>query len=264
MSAARGYLETPEGLIHYRREGAGRPLLLLHQSPAGSSMWTALLPELAARGWQAIALDLPGHGMSDPPPQQPNVAYYARRIAQALDQLEIPVVDVVGHHTGSAVAFWLARDVPGRVRRMVTYGVPLLDETLANQLRDEPAPTYGADGGDVMHWWGLFTQSVPPEQASRLVPRYMADMLMAGANRPYGHRAVARDRVEFEAILRSLRVPTLAVAGRRELLYQSTRDAVQLSPNLKFHELDDAGIFVADECPAKFAEVIDQFLKPNS
>jgi pimeloyl-ACP methyl ester carboxylesterase len=224
-------------------------------------MWSALLPELASLGWHAIALDLPGHGMSDPPPSQPDVAYYARRIAQALDALNLRTVDVVGHHTGSAVAFWLANDFPDRVRRMVTYGVPLLDEALARQLRDEPSPVYGADGADVMFWWGLFTQAVPPEQASVLVPRYMGDMLMTGANRAYGHRAVARGREQFETILRTLRVPTLAVAGRREMLLESTRAAVKLSPSLRFHELEDAGIFAADECPRKFAEVIDQFLR---
>ena len=46
---------------------------------------------VARHGWHAIAVDLPGHGMSDPPASQPDVAYYARRVAQALEGLGLEV-----------------------------------------------------------------------------------------------------------------------------------------------------------------------------
>jgi hypothetical protein len=63
----RGYFTAPTGLVHFRRAGApgGDPLLLLHQSPLSSVQFEAVLPGLLARGFDAVALDMPGFGMSD-------------------------------------------------------------------------------------------------------------------------------------------------------------------------------------------------------
>ena len=39
----RGYADTPEGQIHFRTDGAGEPVLLLHQSPRSSRMYVKLI-----------------------------------------------------------------------------------------------------------------------------------------------------------------------------------------------------------------------------
>lgn len=257
--AQRGYADFAQGQIHFRQVGIGPVVILLHQAPGSSAMWAALLPELAALGRRAIAFDLPGYGLSDPPPQQPSLEYYARSIEAATVALGVDQFDIVGHHTGSSVALSLAALAPRRVRRIVAYGLALLGAEEARHLAEEPSPRYDAGGSEILAWWKLFTEHVPPHQAETLVPRYVADMLLSGPNRAFGHRAVGR--TNHEALLRAVAVPVLAVAGRREMLYLSTKAAVGLSPMIEFHELGDAGIFVADERPAEFAGLIDRFLK---
>lgn len=222
-------------------------------------MWIALLPELAALGWRAVAFDMPGCGMSDPPPSQPDLAYYARRIEEAAEALGITQYDVVGHHTGCSVALWLAARTPRRVRHIVAYGVPLMSPEAMKHLAEEPQPVHDAAAAVALQWWKGFTTHAPADQAQELVPRYVADILLAGSILAYPHRAVGR--ADHAAALRSLAVPMLAVAGRKEMLYEETKACAPLSALIKFVEMGDAGILVADERPVEFARLIDGFLR---
>jgi haloalkane dehalogenase len=52
--------------IHYLEAGEGEPVLLLHGFPTSSHLWRNVLPELA-KTHRAIAIDLPGYGLSDKP-----------------------------------------------------------------------------------------------------------------------------------------------------------------------------------------------------
>jgi pimeloyl-ACP methyl ester carboxylesterase len=258
----RGYVDTPDGQIHFRRCGAGRPVVLLHQAPSSSSMWMALLPELAARGRLAIAFDLPGYGMSDSPPTQPDLAYYARRIEQAAAAMGLEKFDLVGHHTGSCVALWLASAAPHRVGRVVGYGLAQPAPAMATDLADEPPPDYETAGAEVSTWWQVLARYLPPDQFPTLAPRYLSDMLLSGVNRAFGHRAVGR--ANFEPIIRALTVPVLAVAGRNEILHDVTRQMAGRSPLIEFHEFGAAGIFAADEFPGAFAQLIHEFLSRDN
>ena len=66
--ATRRYADLPEGRqIHYRQaegEGAGRPLVLLHDEMGSSALLVPLTARLAGSR-PLIAIDLPGHGDSD-------------------------------------------------------------------------------------------------------------------------------------------------------------------------------------------------------
>src|SRR5438034_7704129 len=119
----KGYISSAGGQIHYRRLGDGTPLILLHQVPSSSWMWDKLLEPLARRGYAAVAFDLPGYGMSDPPDHPPDLPYYALRIADAAAALGFDRYGVVGHHTGGSVAIQLAIDHPRRVTGLVVYGL---------------------------------------------------------------------------------------------------------------------------------------------
>lgn len=45
----RGYVDTPEGQVHYREEGTGEPLLLLHKAGLSSDEFTEMLPFLGKK-----------------------------------------------------------------------------------------------------------------------------------------------------------------------------------------------------------------------
>lgn len=73
----RAYVDQGDRQLHLRTAGEGRALLLVHQNAHSSTMWEARMPEVAANGRRAIALDLPGHGLSDPFPAPPSLRGYA-------------------------------------------------------------------------------------------------------------------------------------------------------------------------------------------
>jgi pimeloyl-ACP methyl ester carboxylesterase len=258
FTSLKGYVDTPEGRLHYRRAGAGSPLVLLHQSPTSSAMWEPLLPELAARGIDAVALDLPGMGMSDPPPSPPDMPYYARRIADGIERLGLGRVDMLGHHTGTTVALTVAASRPAAVRRLVAYGVPLLDRAFARELADAAPPTFAEDAAEQLRWWRQLWAAAPGNEAT-VVPRTMADLLSMGARASWPHNAVGR--VDHAALLAALRAPLLVLAGEREMLRRESETAAALSPWARFQALGDVGGWVADEDPVALADAVVAFLR---
>lgn len=255
----KGYVQTPTGQVHYLEEGAGEPLVVLHQAPSSSAMLTPILQPLADRGYRAIALDLPGHGMSDLPSEPPEVDDYARSVLAAMSELGIDRFDGFGHHTGGSVLMAASQLEPGRVRRIVAYGVALIEAEMAGFLAAETTPPYDEKGGDLMNWWSDIYRFAGPELGPTVAARGIADLLLCGEGRSWGHNAVGR--ADNAGLIDRLRVPTLALAGSREMLREQSEKAAAVSTWIEFEELGDAGIFVADEVPDELSARIDAFLR---
>lgn len=77
--------------------------LLIHGAWQGSWAWQKLTPMLEAAGHTAIAVDLPGDGHDDTPPENVTTMLYAERVAELIDAATAPVI-VVGHSMGGTVA----------------------------------------------------------------------------------------------------------------------------------------------------------------
>lgn len=73
----------------------------------------------------ALALDLPGFGASQPPPEAWGAEAYAEAVASVLGEMGSPVV-VLGHSFGGRVALHLAVAHPEVVQALVLTAVPLL------------------------------------------------------------------------------------------------------------------------------------------
>lgn len=118
----RGYALTPRGQIHYYEAGQGKPLLLLHRSPASGREFLGLL-QLLAPHFRVIAADLPGFGQSDPLPAPLSMEKIAASMGQLLDALGIDRAHVYGFLTGNKVAAAMAAQSPKRVDRLVICGL---------------------------------------------------------------------------------------------------------------------------------------------
>lgn len=81
----------------------------------------------ALSGYRHIRADLPGFGLSPPPPEAWGAADYAACLAAALDECGLPEpAVVVGHSFGGRVAVCLAAARPDLAGSLVLCGVPLL------------------------------------------------------------------------------------------------------------------------------------------
>ncbi len=128
----RGYAETPEGQVHFRTEGEGDPLLLLHQAPRSSRMYVNLIPLLSGH-YRVIAMDMLGYGNSDPPPEDVGMPDMARNVIHVLDALEIEKCHLFGLHTGSGVAVEATASWPDRMGTLTLYGFPLVENESERQ-----------------------------------------------------------------------------------------------------------------------------------
>src|SRR5215469_11163560 len=86
--------------------GSGPPVILLHGVSLGAVAWAPLLGLLGDR--RVVAVDLPGHGLSDPVSyRRGHVREHARQlIDDLLDALELDHAPVVGHSLGGMFALW--------------------------------------------------------------------------------------------------------------------------------------------------------------
>ena len=103
---------------YYEVQGAGEPLLLLHGGLGSIDMFGPLLP-LLARNRQVIAVDLHGHGRTALGDRKINMIDIGDDMAALLDHLGYAQVDAMGYSFGGGVAFRLAVQHPGKIRRLV-------------------------------------------------------------------------------------------------------------------------------------------------
>jgi pimeloyl-ACP methyl ester carboxylesterase len=104
--------------------GSGAPLVLLHGVSLSAAAWAPLFGALP--GHRLLAVDLPGHGLSDPVRYRPaTVRGHSRRLIDDIfDALELASAPVVGHSLGGMFALWHAATGSERISRLVAIGEP--------------------------------------------------------------------------------------------------------------------------------------------
>ena len=117
-------LANAHGRARLLAHGNGPPVVLLHGVSLSAAAWAPLFPALS--GYRLLAVDLPGHGLSDPTTYRPG---HVRRPAGTLiddifDALEIDDASVIGHSLGGMLALWHAATGSKRISRLVAIGEP--------------------------------------------------------------------------------------------------------------------------------------------
>ena len=125
-------------LLHYIARGEGPPVILIHGMAASSHDWEALMPDLAAAGYRALAVDLLGHGESAKP-DAPHV-YTSRHIYAALEEWlanlkDSPPFILIGHSLGGFMCLNYALRYPQNVHAMVLIDPVYSPDQLSPLLR---------------------------------------------------------------------------------------------------------------------------------
>lgn len=192
-----GYADSPFGQLHYAEQGTGHPLLLLHQTPRSWDEFRELIPLLAPHR-RVIAMDMIGFGASAKAPAPHTIELFATGALALLDALGIERADLLGHHTGGAVAVEMAASTYERIGRLILSSTPWIDaryrESHANGPGvDEAVPS--PDGDHLGRLWRL-RQPYYPAPATDLLDRFVHDALTPGVDPAEGHRACARYYME--------------------------------------------------------------------
>lgn len=108
------------GALHYLEAGKGRPILLIHGYADSSYTWHKNFEFLIKNGFHVIAVDLPGMGLSDPPPENDySPASLAGVIIAFLDEKKLDRVNIIGSSLGGSLALYIAQRHNGRVDKLI-------------------------------------------------------------------------------------------------------------------------------------------------
>jgi pimeloyl-ACP methyl ester carboxylesterase len=123
-------------LVRSMNGTTGRPLVLLHHVPGGSSDFNdAMLRHAGKRALYAI--DLPGCGDSDALGPDAKLSDYAVAVAGTLDALGVQDADLAGDGIGAAVALAMAHASPKRFSETTVANVPRAGAPLPLSLSPE-------------------------------------------------------------------------------------------------------------------------------
>jgi pimeloyl-ACP methyl ester carboxylesterase len=123
MEKESKFLDYKRVRIHYKDQGSGTTVVLLHGFLENVSMWNDLVPVLSKTN-RVICIDLLGHGQSDNLGYVHTMAQMSEVVAAVLKSLRLRRVILVGHSMGGYVALAFAQDFPDKVK-----GLCLLNST---------------------------------------------------------------------------------------------------------------------------------------
>ena len=136
---------TPEGNMHYVKQGSGYPLVMLHPLGTSTWAWSSVIDSLSQH-YTCYTFDMLGHGDSDKPSRHFNIPDYANALDHACQILNIHRGHYVGNSVGAVLATEMAASFPERLDKLVLVGCPVFDCRTAAQRLQEGAARYDETG----------------------------------------------------------------------------------------------------------------------
>src|SRR5262245_14812760 len=263
--------ESVDGVrLRYVRRGAGPTVMLLHGIASSLFTWKDVLPAVAL-DHEVVALDLPGFGGSDVP-EAISVDRLRAAVIGLMDRIGIGRASLVGNSLGGATAALVAAHDPDRVERLVLIdaagfrmspqsrpwllraGAGTLGALIASMPRPRPIIAIGLH--QVFYDHELVTRERLDEYEAPFLRQGAVAGLRAMLNAP------APSPSEFEAMLRTLRTPTLVIWGAEDRWIPAA-DADRFAaaiPGARKAVIPKCGHMPQEERPAEVLALMRPFL----
>lgn len=253
--------------IHYRVQGRGEPVVLVHGLMANIGFqWDApRVLEALANDYRVVALDNRGHGGSEKPHEADKYgAEMVEDVVRLLDHLQIDTAHVVGYSMGGFIANKLLATHPERVRSAVIAGAGWLraDDPQIMVL-EELADSLEAGRGVAPLLKALNPRGRPVPSDAQLA---VSSRLILSINDVKAITAAVRGLPELhvtESELAANRTPALAIVGGDDPLKAAAELLVGKMPQLKMVTLQGADHVDAPFRP-EFVAAIRNFLQANA
>lgn len=118
-SPASKFISIDGANLHYRDEGQGSPIILLHGTAASLHTWDGWTAELS-KHHRVLRLDLPGFGLTGRNQTDTyTIAYYSELVLHLMEELGIDKAHVAGSSLGGQIAYNFAAAHPERVQKLI-------------------------------------------------------------------------------------------------------------------------------------------------
>lgn len=258
LAAAESRFANLDGArVHYKSIGSGRnAVVLVHGWTCDMNFWRDQVDSLKGK-FRVVAVDLPGHGLSDKPRVAYTMDHFARGIDAALRDAGVDKAVLVGHSMGTPVIRQFYRRHPEKTAALV-----IVDGGLRSMFTKEMAEQF------------ISTLRGPnyKEQAARMVDgmlmpvkdQALRDQIKASMLATPQHVAVgAMEGMMDPEIYKAdkINVPVLAILAKSPFWAADTEQFLRgLAPGLEYHMWEGVSHFLMMERPAQFNETLLGFM----
>jgi len=254
--------------VHYRDEGSGPPLVMLHGTGASLHTWQGWSAVLR-RQLRVIRMDLPGFGLTGPEPSGDySSAQYVRFLDRVADKLGLGSFYLAGNSLGGFIAWRYAAAHPERVGRLILVDaggypqnrrpllvfrlaqVPVISSLLAQM---NPRPLVARSLREVY--------ADPSKVTPELIDLYTDLALRAGNREAFSARASTRE-ADHTGELSRVSAPTLIMWGRLDTLIPAS-DAERFARDIRRSKVviyEGVGHLPMEEAAARSVDDARSFL----
>lgn len=254
------FFQFREKNLHYKKEGTGEALVLIHGFLENLSMWDKIAVELS-KTRQVIRVDLPGFGKSDCIEEVHSMELFAECIQQLLLELNIDKFTLIGHSMGGYAALALSEICPKKIDHLILFhSTANADSKQKKKDRTRAIKTVNEKQNIYLK------TAIPflfPEQFQTSCFGYIQKMIEEAKNLHSSGIIAAlkgmQKRKDCNDLLKSLSCRKTYIAGTFDpLLNVAALREEASNNNANFIEIENAGHMSHFEC---LSETINTFLK---
>ncbi len=245
--------------VHYVDVGKGSTaLIFIHGWTCSAEFWKDSYT--AFKNMRVIAVDLPGHGMSDKPQVSYTMDYFARSIESVMKDAKITKAILVGHSMGTPVIRQFYRLYPEK-----TWGLVVVDGGLRPFAPKELVEKFFAP------LKANYKEAAPKFIDGMLAPvkdeNLKAKIKTAMLATPEYVAISAMEAMNDEKIWTNdkIKVPTLVIMAKSSARTNEYEQFVRsIVPNVDYQTWDDVSHFLMIEKPDEFNKTLAVFLVKNN
>jgi pimeloyl-ACP methyl ester carboxylesterase len=242
--------------FRYKLAGTGDQVILLHGWGGSINSLESVFQRLILLH-EVLAIDLPGHGMSDLPPSPWGVSQYSEFLRAVMDTFNFRKPHFIAHSFGGRIAIHLAANFPQRVNKLIlvnSAGVP------------PPRSTKYYFKVSLAKVAKLFGKRLG--KAGRVVRNRLYRAIQS---KDYSNAGPLRDTFvkivneDLAPLLPRIESPTLLIWGEndKDTPLSSGRFMQKLIPGAELFVLKNAGHFSYIDQFGKFCLLSEKFLREN-
>ncbi len=263
------YIQIDGMNVHYRDEGSGIPIVLIHGTAASLHTWDAWTEKLI-KNYRVIRMDLPAFGLTGPHTKADySIDSYTRFLQQFLDSLEIDSFLLAGNSLGGNIAWNFTAEYPEKVNKLILVdasGYPMDDEhswifTLArtpllNQIMKKFTPRFFISNNLKQVY------NNDKKIKEEIIIRYHEMALRTGNRQAFIDRAKTEYN-DLSAKIKNIQTPTLILWGAHDT-WVPVSHAHKFKEDLPHSEiviLENSGHIPMEENPQESLQAVLDFIE---
>lgn len=266
------FIEIDEVNVHYRDEGEGFPIVLIHGTAASLHTWDAWTDELIKTN-RVIRMDLPAFGITGPNKNADySIEAYTTFLHSFLEKLKLEKFHLAGNSLGGNIAWNYTADYPSKVEKLI-----LVDASGLPTNKSQPA-IFKMAKTPILN--SLFLYITPrflikknieevyeddSKITNELINRYHKMALRVGNRKAFIDRAKTDFKLDTQVNLeklKSIQTPTLLLWGAKDL-WIPLANGIRMNEilvNSKLEVLENSGHVPMEENPIESLKLMNDFL----